>query len=47
MPEVVRFPDIPLDQGWGAPHRAESDVRDLEVEGWTVLAEGPELWDRL
>jgi carotenoid cleavage dioxygenase-like enzyme len=31
MPEVVRFPDIPLYQGWGAPHRAESDIRDLEV----------------
>ena len=31
MPEVVRFPDIPLYQGWGVPHRAESDVRDLEV----------------
>jgi len=31
MPEVVRFPDIPLYQGWGTPHRAESDVRDLEV----------------
>jgi carotenoid cleavage dioxygenase-like enzyme len=31
MPEVVRFPDIPLYQGWGAPHRAESEIRDLEV----------------
>ena len=31
MPEVVRFPDIPLYRGWGAPHRAESDIRDLEV----------------
>lgn len=31
MPEVVRFPDIPLYQGWGAPHRAESDIQDLEV----------------
>jgi carotenoid cleavage dioxygenase-like enzyme len=31
MPEVVRFPDIPIYQGWGAPHRAESDIRDLEV----------------
>ena len=27
MPEVVKFPDIPLYQGWGAPHRAESDIR--------------------
>jgi carotenoid cleavage dioxygenase len=31
MPEVVRFPDIPQYHGWGAPHRAESEVRDLEV----------------
>ncbi len=31
MPEVVRFPDIPLYQGWGVPHRAESDIQDLEV----------------
>jgi carotenoid cleavage dioxygenase-like enzyme len=31
MPEVVRFPDIPLYQGWGTPHRAESEIRDLEV----------------
>ena len=37
MPEVVRFPDIPLYQGWGAPHRAESEIRDLEV----VLGEIP------
>jgi carotenoid cleavage dioxygenase-like enzyme len=31
MPEVVRFPEIPLYQGWGVPHRAESDIQDLEV----------------
>ena len=31
MPEVVRFPEIPIYQGWGVPHRAESDIRDLEV----------------
>jgi carotenoid cleavage dioxygenase-like enzyme len=31
MPEVVRFPEIALYQGWGVPHRAESDTRDLEV----------------
>ncbi len=31
MVEAVRFPDIPLYQGWGAPLRVESDVRDLEV----------------
>lgn len=31
MVEPVRFPDIPLYRGWGAPLRLESDVRDLEV----------------
>jgi carotenoid cleavage dioxygenase len=31
MTEAVRFPDIPLYRGWGAPHRLEADVRDLEV----------------
>lgn len=31
MVEVVRFPDIPLYQGWGAPLRSETDARDLEV----------------
>ena len=31
MAEAVRFPDIPLYRGWGAPHRLESDVRDLEL----------------
>ena len=39
MPEVVRFPDIPLYQGWGAPHRAESDIRDLEVVQGEIPAE--------
>jgi carotenoid cleavage dioxygenase-like enzyme len=29
--EPVRFPDIPFYQGWGAPQRSESDIRDLEV----------------
>ena len=29
--EPVRFPDIPSYQGWGAPLRSETDVRDLEV----------------
>ena len=34
MVEVVRFPDIPLYQGWGKPLRVESDVVDIEcVEG--------------
>ena len=27
----VKFPDIPLYQGWGAPLRVESDLRDLEL----------------
>ena len=31
MVEVVRFPDIPLYRGWGAPLRSETDARDLEV----------------
>ena len=30
MVEVVRFPDIPLYQGWGAPLRTESAIEDLE-----------------
>jgi carotenoid cleavage dioxygenase-like enzyme len=38
MPEVVRFPDIPLYQGWGTPHRAESEIRDLEVIAGEVPA---------
>lgn len=31
MAEPVRFPDIPLYAEWGAPFRAESELRDLEV----------------
>jgi carotenoid cleavage dioxygenase len=31
MTEPVRFPDIPLYEGWGAPFRVESELRDLEV----------------
>jgi len=31
MAEAVRFPDIPLYRGWGAPHRLEADVKDLEL----------------
>ena len=31
MVEAVRFPDIPLYQGWGAPMRTESTLADLEV----------------
>ncbi len=34
MVEAVRFPDIPLYQGWGAPMRCESEIEDLEcIEG--------------
>ena len=28
---AVRFPDIPVYQGFGAPLRLESDLRDCEV----------------
>ncbi|HUK02867.1 MAG TPA: carotenoid oxygenase family protein [Steroidobacteraceae bacterium] len=31
MNDTVRFPDIPLYQGWGAPHRLESEAIDMEV----------------
>ncbi len=31
MAEAVKFPDIPLYRGWGAPHRLEADVSDVEV----------------
>ena len=31
MVEVVRFPEIPLYQGWGQPLRSETTVQDLEV----------------
>jgi len=31
MTEPLRFPDIPLYQGWGAPVRLESELRDLEI----------------
>jgi carotenoid cleavage dioxygenase len=36
--EVVRFPDIPLYRGWGAPLRSETDARDLEVISGEVPA---------
>ncbi len=39
MVEVVRFPDIPLYQGWGAPQRSETDVRDLEVVSGAIPPE--------
>jgi carotenoid cleavage dioxygenase-like enzyme len=32
----VSFPDIPLYRGWGAPLRAETDARDLEVVSGSV-----------
>src|ERR1700685_722142 len=31
MTEPLRFPDIPIYQGWGAPVRLESELRDLEI----------------
>jgi carotenoid cleavage dioxygenase-like enzyme len=31
MAEPIRFPDVPVYQGWGAPVRLESELRDLEV----------------
>lgn len=31
MAEPVRFPDIDLYKGWGAPNRLEADVLDLEL----------------
>jgi carotenoid cleavage dioxygenase-like enzyme len=35
----MRFPDIPLYRGWGAPLRVESDIYDLEVTHGEVPAE--------
>jgi carotenoid cleavage dioxygenase-like enzyme len=34
--EAVKFPDIPLYRGWGAPHRLEADVMDVEVAQGSV-----------
>ncbi len=31
MAEPVRFPELALYQGWGAPMRVEVELRDLEV----------------
>ena len=31
MAEPIRFPDVPVYQGWGAPVRLESELRDLEI----------------
>ena len=31
MAEPVRFPNIPLYEGWGAPNRVESDITGLEL----------------
>jgi carotenoid cleavage dioxygenase-like enzyme len=39
MVEVVRFPDIPLYKGWGAPLRSETEARDLEVISGAVPPE--------
>ena len=38
MTEAVRFPDIPLYRGWGAPHRLESDVLDVELVQGSIPA---------
>jgi len=41
MVEPIRFPDIPLYQGWGEPMRVESDLKGLElIEG--AIPEGLE-----
>src|SRR5438093_574643 len=32
----VKFPDIPLYRGWGAPLRSEVDAHDLEVVSGSV-----------
>ncbi len=39
MVETVRFPDIPLYRGWGAPMRTECDLVDLEVTEGEVPAD--------
>ena len=44
IPIPISWPDLLVAVVFGLD---EDDVRDLEVEGWTVLPEGPELWDRL
>src|SRR6516165_12076821 len=39
MADSVRFPDIPLYRGWGAPHRIESQITDLEISQGTLPRE--------
>ena len=39
MADGVRFPDIPLYRGWGAPHRIESQITDLEISQGTLPRE--------
>lgn len=39
MAEPVRFPDIPQYEGWGAPFRVESELRDLEVIAGAIPAD--------
>jgi len=39
MTEPVRFADIPLYEGWGAPYRVEADVLDLELIAGTPPAD--------
>ena len=36
MAEPIRFPDVPVYQGWGAPVRLESELRDLEMVAGSV-----------
>src|ERR1700685_297624 len=39
MAEPIHFPDVPVFQGWGAPVRLESELRDLEVVQGEVPAD--------
>jgi carotenoid cleavage dioxygenase-like enzyme len=39
MAEPVHFPDVPIYQGWSAPVRLESELRDLEVVQGEVPAD--------
>src|SRR3974390_2252392 len=39
MADGVRFPDIPLYRGWGAPHRIAAQSADLEISQGTLPRE--------
>lgn len=39
MAEPLRFPNIPLYEGWGTPNRVEADIRDLEIIHGAVPAD--------